>query len=120
MRDLIARIISPENPESVGYEAAGLAETIRERLLREGFSFCFETVFSNRLKIDFIADAKARGYAVIFVHIHLDTPELNDARVRQRVSEGGHDVPAEKIYSRIPRVLNMGPPPFRWSTRPGS
>ena len=43
---------------------------------------------------------------MILVFIHLDNDELNQARVAQRVSEGGHSVPAEKIISRIPRTLN--------------
>lgn len=103
--DLIARIIAPERPESVSYEAASIAEIIRERLLREGISFCFETVFSHPSKIDFIATAKGLGYTVILVYIHLDTPGLNEARVKQRVSEGGHTVPAEKIHSRLPRAM---------------
>jgi len=103
--DLIAKIINPEGPESVGYEAAALADTIRERLLEQGVSFCFETVFSHPSKIDFIASAKGWGYTVILVYIHLDTPGLNEARVRQRVSEGGHSVPVEKIYGRLPRTI---------------
>jgi hypothetical protein len=35
------------------YEAANLAEQIREELLLQGVSFCFETVFSHVSKIDF-------------------------------------------------------------------
>ncbi|NLD39171.1 MAG: hypothetical protein GX654_20130 [Desulfatiglans sp.] len=30
---------------------------------------------------------------------------LNEARVYQRMTEGGHSVPSEKIYSRIPRTM---------------
>ena len=40
---------------------------------------------------------------LVFIHLQMD--ELNQARVAQRVSEGGHNVPAEKIVSRIPRTL---------------
>ena len=47
------------------YEAAGIAERIREALLRQGTSFCFETVYSHPSKIDFIATAKGLGYEVI-------------------------------------------------------
>jgi predicted ABC-type ATPase len=43
---------------------------------------------------------------VILVYIHLETPELNEARVRQRVAEGGHNVSAEKIRSRLTRVMD--------------
>ena len=89
----------------MSYEAAGIADKIREALLYQGSCFCFETVFSHPSKIDFIATAKSLGYAVILVYIHLYTPQLNEARVHQRVTRGGHDVPAEKIYSRLPRTI---------------
>ena len=68
---------------------------------------CFETVFSHESKIDFLAQAKANGYKIILVYIHLFDSSLNEARVRQRVSEGGHNVPAEKIHSRIPRTMKQ-------------
>jgi predicted ABC-type ATPase len=103
--DIIASAISPENPENVGYEAASVAEQIREELLQQGISFCFETVFSHVSKIDFVAKARALGYEIILVYIHLDASELNEARVYQRVTEGGHNVPANKIHSRIPRTM---------------
>ncbi len=41
----------------------------------------------------------------ISCNIHLFDSSLNEARVKQRVSEGGHDVITEKIHSRIPRTL---------------
>ena len=103
--DLIAKSIDAEKPEAVSYEAAGVAEKIREALLFQGITFCFETVFSHPSKIDFVAKAKSLGYQVIVVYIHLCAPALNEARVQQRISEGGHAVPPEKIYSRIPRTL---------------
>jgi len=103
--DIIAEAISPENPEKVSYAAANVAEQIRERLLRQGVSFCFETVFSHVSKIDFVANAKAQGYEIVLVYIHLDTSELNEARVYQRITEGGHSVPVDKIHSRIPRTM---------------
>ncbi len=103
--DMIARDLSRENPEDASYKAAHLAERLRQRFLDEGLSFCFETVFSHASKIDFTARAKALGYEVILVYIHLENPELNEARVSQRISEGGHAVPAEKIHSRLPRTM---------------
>lgn len=39
------------------------------------------------------------------VFIHLSNPDLNKLRVMQRVSEGGHPVPSDKIAERIPRTL---------------
>ena len=49
--------------------------------------------------------AKAHGFQIILVYIYLQSPELNQARVAQRVSEGGHSVPNEKIRSRISRTM---------------
>ena len=103
--DMIAKQISPENPEQVSYEAASLVGRLRDEILTKGISFCFETVFSHESKIDFIAKAKSLGYQVILVYIHLDTLALNEARVHQRIWEGGHSVPREKIRSRLPRTM---------------
>lgn len=105
--DLIAKDLDSENPEGLSYHAATLAANIREDLISQGVSFCFETVFSHESKIDFLAQAKANGYTIILVYIHLFDSSLNEARVKQRISEGGHSVPIEKIHSRIPRTLQL-------------
>lgn len=104
--DIIAKELFPDSPEEHSYDAAILAEEQRNRLLLEGRSFCFETVFSHPSKIDFVAKAKAYGYEINLVFIHLNNPSLNKARVLQRVKEGGHNVPDDKIEGRIPRVLD--------------
>ena len=103
--DILAKELYPQSPEQHSYDAAKLATEMRFRLLHEGRSFCFETVFSHPSKIDFVAQAKVLGYEIVLVFIHLDTVSLNQARVAQRISEGGHNVPDEKVTSRIPRLL---------------
>jgi len=103
--DILAKELYPDAAEAHSYDAAKIAEKMRLTLLREGRSFCFETVFSHPSKIDFIATAKALRYNVVLVFIHLETTDLNQARVAQRVSEGGHNVPTDKIINRIPRLL---------------
>lgn len=103
--DLLAQQLDPQQPEKVSYEAAILVGKLRQQLLENGENFCFETVFSHPSKIDFMAQAKALGYEVTLIYIHLVNTELNQARVSQRVASGGHDVPADKITSRIPRTM---------------
>jgi predicted ABC-type ATPase len=82
---------------------------MRFRLLYEGRSFCFETVFSHPSKIDSVAQEKALGYQIILVFIHLDTVSLSlslsQARVAQRLSKRGHNVPDKKVANRMPRLL---------------
>lgn len=103
--DILARLAYPDAPERHSYDAARLAEQQRHALLLNGSSFCFETVYSHPSKIDFLARAKAFGYQVILVMIHLASAQLNQARVAERVAEGGHGVPDDKVTSRIPRML---------------
>ena len=103
--DRIAREVYPEAPEANSYRAAIIAEIIRNRGILDGRSFCFETVFSHPSKVDFLAQAKALGYRIILVLIHLSSADLNKARVSQRVAAGGHQVPSDKVESRIPRTL---------------
>ncbi|MEH6605935.1 MAG: zeta toxin family protein [Pseudomonadales bacterium] len=102
--DLIAKEYFPDDPEEMSREAAKMAERLRYRLIEEKKTFCFETVFSHVSKIDFIADAKAAGYEIVLVFIHLGNSELNKARVHQRVSEGGHNVPEDRISPRVERL----------------
>lgn len=107
--DIIAKEFFPTAPEEHSYEAAKLAETVRNDQLMRGASFCFETVFSHPSKIDFLARAKVLGYRIVLVVTHVEDPAVNLARIRQRVLEGGHDVPADKVVARIPRTLeNIG------------
>ena len=103
--DLIAKELFPENPEANSYLASKIAEQMRYDQLAVGESFCFETVFSHPSKIDFIAKAKALGYEIILIFIHVGDSALNLARIHQRVLDGGHDVPEDKVLSRIPRLL---------------
>lgn len=103
--DILAGLAYPDAPEAHSYLAAKLAEQMRRNLLLTGTSFCFETVYSHPSKIDFVAQAKALGYEVVMVMIHLQSSELNRARVAERIAEGGHAVPDEKVVSRIPRTL---------------
>jgi predicted ABC-type ATPase len=105
--DHIARTLAPANPGSVAYASAAAAAAERRRLVAEGRSFVAETVFSDPAgeKLAFLREAGSAGFTVILVFIGLESPELCTARVVQRVEEGGHDVPDEKILDRYPRTL---------------
>ena len=89
------------------YEAAKLAASIRQELIRLRESFVFETVFSDPVgdKLAFLRGAAAEGYTVLLCFIGISGPEISDERVAMRVSQGGHEVPREKLIARYPRVL---------------
>jgi predicted ABC-type ATPase len=85
--------------------ARAWADQRRADLLKAGQSFASETVFSHPSKLDLIREAQAHGFLVVLLVVCIDNPQLLLARVRQRVREGGHDVPAERILQRYPRTL---------------
>ena len=109
------RFVNPDDIAHVtgmgAYDAANLAEALRQELVAAGESFIFETVLSDPVgaKIRFLTDARARGYHVVVCFIGLDSAATSDERVAMRVLQGGHDVPIEKVRDRYARSLeNLG------------
>ncbi len=93
------------NPQDRSEQARGWVDARRAALLRSGQSFVSETVFSHASKLALIQEAQANGFFVMLLVVALDQPERLLERVHQRVSEGGHPVPAERILARYPRTL---------------
>jgi len=86
-------------------QAAQYAQQQREECLRTTQSMAFETVLSTTDKLDFIIRAKAAGYFVRLFFIGTDSPTINIARIAQRIENGGHGVPMEKIITRYYKSL---------------
>jgi predicted ABC-type ATPase len=84
-----------------------IADFLRKKLLSLGKKFSFETVFSHPSKLRIMEDAKAKGYKVYLYFVSTSSPDINKLRVKQRVKEGGHDVPPDKIESRYYRSLDL-------------
>jgi predicted ABC-type ATPase len=89
------------------YDAAKLANSLRRALVDRRESFVFETVFSDPVgdNVAFLEDAAARGYEVVLCFIGLSSPAQCIERIAMRATQGGHDVPDEKLWSRFPRTL---------------
>lgn len=105
--DVIAKAMDPNDPMRVSAAAAQVAEIERQTLLLRGESFCMETVFSDPAgaKLDFFRQAQAKGFHVVLVFIGVDSAQLSQFRVMERVSQGGHDVPDDRLIARYPRSL---------------
>ncbi len=88
------------NSQEMVLKAAQFAETQRENYLANHQSLIFETVLSAPDKIDFVHRAKQHGFFIRLFFIGTDNPLINTSRVAQRVMQGGHDVPIQKIISR--------------------
>jgi predicted ABC-type ATPase len=101
--DVIARELSMDP-----YAAAKIAASIRQALIDQRESFVFETVFSDPVgdKLSFLKKAAQAGYTMLLCFIGVSGPPTSEERVAMRVSQGGHDVPTEKLYARYPRILS--------------
>jgi predicted ABC-type ATPase len=89
------------------YQAAEVAATLRQELVNQEESFVFETVFSDPVgdKLSFLKNAAQRGYTVVFCFIGIADADRSEERVAMRVSQGGHDVPTDKLNARFPRIM---------------
>lgn len=93
------------NDENAIREAADWVQQRRTQLLNERKGIAFETVFSHASKLEFLIDAKNAGYFIRLFFVGTESPKINIRRVKERVSNGGHDVPIEKIRSRYTKSL---------------
>ncbi|WP_431261929.1 zeta toxin family protein [Roseateles chitinivorans] len=89
------------------YLASVLADAIRRELLDEGKTFTFETVMSSGDKVDFMREARERGYRVYLYFVATKDPAINVDRVKIRVKQGGHPVPEDKIRERYVRSIDL-------------
>lgn len=89
------------------YAAAGVADALRRQLVAQRESFVFETVFSDPAgtKLASLEESVRLGYTVVLCFIGISGPKVSEQRVAMRVSQGGHDLPPEKLISRFPRTM---------------
>jgi predicted ABC-type ATPase len=103
--------------EMNSYVASALADFLRRKTLASNKSFSFETVMSSPDKVELLRDAQSRGFRTYLYFVATEDPSINVARVRLRVSQGGHDVPEDKIIARYQRSLALAVQAIKFSHR---
>lgn len=103
--DEIARGLSPFQPEKVAIEAGRIMLQRINELLKRQEDFALETTLATRSYVPTIKKAKENGYNVTLVYFWLDSPDLAIARVKRRVTEGGHSIPEEVIRRRYKKGI---------------
>lgn len=104
--DRIAAEQWPGAESENAYEASRIAADRRELLIADRRSFLTETVFSHPSKVDLVQRAVDQGYLVT-LHVLLIPEVLAVQRVRERVLDGGHPVPEQKIRARFERLWEL-------------
>lgn len=99
--DLIAEGINPFRPEASSIQASRMMIEMMKTYVKRGESFSFETTLSGKNYIRLIPEWQKKGYRVKLYFLRLPDPEFAVARVKQRVKEGGHNVPEDVVRRRF-------------------
>ena len=99
--DLIAAGLAPLGSWRSDAQAGRLMLEEIDRLVAGGRSFAFETTLAGRGYLRRIERWRRAGYRVTLLFLSLPSPELAIDRVRQRVAQGGHNIPEEVIRRRF-------------------
>lgn len=92
--------------ENLTYICAAIADFLRQKMLKADSSFSCETVFSHPSKLQFLREAKEKGFKIYLYFVSTKNPEINIGRVENRIQRGGHSVPEEKVKSRYAKTMN--------------
>jgi predicted ABC-type ATPase len=101
--DLIAQGLSPFSPESAAFRAGRLMLSEIAGMAERRLDFGFETTLSGRSYMGVIRGLKEREYQIHCFYLWLPNVELALSRIRERVSQGGHDVPEADVRRRFER-----------------
>lgn len=107
--DVIAEGLAAFRPEAVAMEAGRIMLKRLAELTESREDFAFETTLSGKSVERLLGRAIDRGYEVHVCYLWLPSADMAVARVRQRVTAGGHNVPEDVIRRRYGRSLvNLG------------
>lgn len=99
--DMIAAGLNPFQPERSAVAAGRIMLRMIDEYVQRGESFAFETTLSGRGYARLILNWQAQGYSVRLYFLRLPSADLSVARVRNRVIEGGHNIPEDVIRRRF-------------------
>lgn len=103
--DLLAHAYSPFDPDA-GMLRAG--RTVLERVAEFTTArkdFAFETTLSGRSYLRLLQRANKAGFRLHMFYLWIPSPELALLRIRDRVENGGHNVPEQAVRRRFGRTL---------------
>lgn len=98
--DEFAKSLSPFNPDAASFTAGRYMLQKVNYLIKRQEDFGIETTLATRSLLKTLLSAKEAGYKVTLLYFWLNSPELAIARVRDRVTAGGHNIPEDIIRRR--------------------
>ena len=103
--DMIAAGISPLNPENAQIAASRIFLQELRKNIRNKVDFAFETTLSGSSYLKMIKNLKNNGWHIILFYLWIPSVEFSSARVKQRVEQGGHNIPEDAISRRYSKSI---------------
>src|SRR3989339_888737 len=104
--DLIAYGLSPFDSLSAQYEAGRLFLNEVHSNIDKRVDFAFETTLAGRSQISLLKKLRQDGWQIVLFFLWIPDAAFSKKRVRERVRNGGHDIPDDAIYRRYPRMMH--------------
>jgi predicted ABC-type ATPase len=104
--DLIAKGLSPFSPPIAAMKAGRLVLEQIHELAEKNLNFAFETTLSGKMYVGFLKRLKEKEYSIHLFFLWIPNSELAIARIKERVADGGHDVPAGDVRRRFSRGID--------------
>ncbi len=107
--DEFAAELSSDAPSDKAVPAGRRLIELRSLWLDEGFDFIIESTLATKTLLRSVHIASAKQYRITLVFLWVSDPDICIQRVANRVSQGGHYIPADVIKRRHARGLQLFP-----------
>jgi len=106
--DMIAEGLFPYNAEKHSLEASKIFIKELKSNIKKKRNFAFETTLSGKMYQKIIEELLMQEWEVTIYFLWIPSIEFSIQRVRERVMQGGHDIPKEALIRRYNRsILNL-------------
>lgn len=104
--DEIVREIGDWRNDADQMKAGKIGIKLRNEAIRQGKSFNEETTLCGKTIIKLFEKLKENGYKIDLYYVRLKNSDIALERIKSRVANGGHDIPAEKVRRRYEESRN--------------
>ena len=104
--DEIVREIGDWRNDTDQMKAGKIGIKLRNEAIRQGKSFNEETTLCGKTIIKLFEKLKENGYKIVLYYVGLKNSDIALERIKSRVANGGHDIPAEKVRRRYEESRN--------------
>ncbi len=104
--DLIAQGLSPFSPRTAAIKAGKLVLQQIHGFAAAGVAFAFESTLAGRAYINLFKELEKKGYKLHLFFLWIPNAELAIVRIKDRVAEGGRNVPSQDVRRRFKRSIS--------------